>query len=84
MASLTVHVLDAKQRPLSGKRVFCEYPGFFLGIIGSSQEGCTDSSGSARFTDVPSGRVRIHVDGKPRLEVLIASYERKDVTITIT
>ena len=49
MGSLTVHVVDEDENPVSGKRVFCNFPG----IPPTHSECYTDDDGVAEFDDVP-------------------------------
>jgi hypothetical protein len=79
MGSLTVHVLDGKQKPLQGKKVFCNYPG----ILPMHSERYTGEGGVAQFDDVPVCTVEVFLGGKLRLRVGVGSSDHKDVTVTV-
>lgn len=53
MGSLTVHVLDEDGNAIRGKKVFCDFPGTFLGVVGTHSERYTDEDGVAGFEDFP-------------------------------
>jgi len=79
MGSLTVHVLDEDENPVSGKRVFCNFPG----IAPTHSEEYTDDDGIAEFEDVPVCTVEVYVDGERQLEVGVGQNDDEDVTVTI-
>jgi len=83
MGSLTVHVLDEDQNPISGEKVYCIFPGAVIGILSLNSECYTDDDGIAEFDDVPTGSVEIYVDGSLQLEIGVGAYDHEDVTITI-
>ena len=79
MGSLTVHVLDEDENPISGKRVYCDFPG----IIGTHSEEYTDEDGVAEFDEVPVGTVGVYVDGTLQVKVGVGAGEHEDVTVTL-
>lgn len=83
MGSLTVHVLDSDGNPIRGKKVFCNFPGSFLGIVGTHSEAYTDRDGTAEFHDVPVCTVEVYVNGERQLDVGVGSSDHKDVTVTL-
>lgn len=80
--SLTVHVLDEEGNPVRGKKVFCNFPGGFLGIVGTHSERYTDEEGIAEFDEVPGGTVEVYVNGELQVEVGVGEGEHEDVTVT--
>jgi hypothetical protein len=76
MGSLTVHVVDEEDNPISGKRVFCNF-------TSTHSEEYTDDNGVAKFEDVPVCTVEVHVDGDLQLEVGVGKSDDKDVTVSI-
>ena len=83
MGSLTVHVLDEDGNPIRGKKVFCEFPGTFLGIVGTHSEAYSADDGVAEFDDVPVCTVEVYVDGQLQVEVGVAAGDHEDVTVTL-
>ena len=83
MGSLTVHVLDDNGNPIRGKTVFCNFPGTFLGLVGTHSEAYTDEDGVAEFDDVPVCTVEVYVDGELQVEVGVGAGEHEDVTVTL-
>jgi len=83
MGSLTVNVRDSNKKPLRGKKVFCNFPGSFLGMVGTHSEAYTDSDGTAEFSDVPGCTVEVYVNGKRQLNIGVGSSDHKDVTVTL-
>jgi len=84
MGSLTVHVLDSDESPVSGKRVYCNFVGsHLLGFADSHSESYTDEDGVAEFDDIPVGKVEVIVDGDIQVEVSVGSSDHEDVTVTI-
>ncbi len=83
MGSLTVHVLDEDGNPIRGKKVFCDFPGTFLGVVGTHSERYTDEDGVAEFDDVSVCTVGVYVDGELQVEVGVGSGEHEDVTVTL-
>jgi len=83
MGSLTVHVLDEDGDPIRGKRVFCDFPGTFLGIVGTHSESYTDEDGIAEFDDVPVCTVHVYVDGDLQVRVGVGPGDHEDVTVTL-
>ena len=79
--SLTVHVLDGDQNPVSGMKVYLNFPNFML--FGGHRESYTDDDGIAEFDEVPTGTVEVYVDGDLQLEVGVGGGEHEDVTVTI-
>lgn len=79
MGSLTVHILDANQRPVQRKKVFCNFPG----ILPTHSDCYTDTDGSAEFRDVPVCTVEVYFGGKLRLKVGVGPSDHKDVTVTV-
>ena len=79
MGSLTVHVVDDEDNPVSSKRVFCNFPG----IPPTHSEEYTDDDGIAQFDDVPVCTVEVYVDGEMQLEVGVGQNDDEDVTISI-
>lgn len=79
MGSLTVHVVDEDGNPVSGKRVFCNFPGIF----GTHSECYTASDGIAEFDDVPVCTVEVYVGGSLQLEVGVGQNDAEDVTVSI-
>ena len=82
MGSLTVHVLDGKQNPVAGERVYCNFVRSVLGILPTTSEKHTDGGGVAKFDDVPAGTVQVHVRGK-KVEVGVGTNDHEDVTVTV-
>jgi hypothetical protein len=76
MGSLTVHVLDDDENPVSGEKVFCNFSGF------THSEEYTDDQGIAEFDDVPVCDVAVYVSGK-KIEVSVGQNDHEDVTFTI-
>lgn len=83
MGSLTVHVLDEDGNPIRGKKVFCDFPGTFLGVVGAHGERYTDEDGIAEFDDVPICTVGVYVGGELQVEVGVGSGEHEDATVTL-
>lgn len=83
MGSLTAHVFDGDQEPVSEKKVFCNFPGSFLHLLPTNTTEYTDEDGVAEFDEVPACTVEVFVDGSLQLEVLVAQGEHEDVTVTI-
>ena len=83
MGSLTVHVLDDDGNPVRGKKVFCDFPGTFLGIVGTHSEEYADADGVAEFDDVPVCTVKVYVNGSHQLDVGVGSGDHEDVTVTL-
>ena len=81
MGSLTVHVLDHSGRLVRGKKVFCNFPGSFLGFIGTHSERYTDGNGTAEFDEVPVCTVQVFVEGQLQVEVGVGAGAHKDVTV---
>ena len=79
MGSLVVHVVDGAQNPISGKKVFCSFPGIF----GTHSQRYTEDDGLAEFNDVPVCTVEVYVDGSLRLKVGVGSSDHEDVTVTV-
>jgi len=77
MSSLTVHVFDKKENPVSGKRVFCSFP-----HTCSHSNRYTDQDGTADFDRVPVGSVEIFVEGE-KIEVSVGQNDHEDVTFSI-
>lgn len=83
MGSLTVHVLDENQDPIAGKKVYCEFPGSFVGIFPTNSECYTDGDGVAEFDDVPVCTVQVYVGGELQVEVGVGTNDYEDVTVTV-
>ncbi len=84
MGSLTVHVVNSRQRPVAGKKVCAMYKGSHLaGFADTWAEDFTDEDGVVEFDDAPGGDVEIYIGGVLELEVHVAEDESEDVTITI-
>jgi hypothetical protein len=81
--SLTVHLLDSTGNPVSGRGVYCSFPGSFFGIAGTHLEVYTDRRGKAEFRSVPVGSVEVYVGGSRRLTVGIGEGQHKDVTVRL-
>jgi hypothetical protein len=79
MGSLTVHVLDEDQNPISGKKVYCNFPG----ILPTHRQGYTDDHGIAEFSDVPVCTAEVYLDGKRQLKVGVGRSDHEDVTVRI-
>ncbi len=79
MGSLTVHVVDEDENPVSGKKVFCNFPG----ILPTHSENYTDDDGVAEFDDVPVCTVEVYVDGTRQLEVGVGQNDDEDVTVCV-
>lgn len=79
MGSLTVRVLDEEGNPLSGKKVFCNFPG----ILGTHSKAYTDEDGVAEFDDVPVCTVEVYVGGELQLEVRVGESDHEDATVTL-
>ncbi len=79
MGNLTVHVVDEEENPVSGKRVFCNFP-----VIPPTDSECdTDDDGIAEFDDVPVCTVQVYVDGTLQLEVVVGQNDNEDVTVSV-
>jgi hypothetical protein len=78
MGSLTVHVIDKRQKPVSGKRVFCNFPA----LPPTHSEGYTDATGIVDFKSVPVCTAEVFVEGR-KLKVGVGQNEHEDVTIAI-
>lgn len=78
MGSLTVHVVDDDQNPVSGEKVFCKFPA----IPPTHREEYTDEDGTAEFEDVPVCTVEVYVNGRLQLEVGVGQNDDEDVTVT--
>jgi hypothetical protein len=83
MGSLTVHVLDARQKPVRGKKVYCNFVGSHFGLSDTSREKYTDDEGGAEFDDVPVGEVEVIVNGEKQLSISIGQNDHEVVTVTI-
>lgn len=81
--SLTVHLLDSASNPISGRGVFCNFPGSFLGIAGTHLEVYTDRRGKAEFRSVPVGSAEVFVGGTLRVTVGVGEGQHKDITIRL-
>ena len=79
MGSLTVHVVDEDENPVSGKKVLCNFPG----IPPTQSENYTDDDGVAEFDDVPVCTVEVYVDGTRQLEVGVGQNDDEDVTVCV-
>jgi len=79
MCSLTVHVGEDEENPVSGKKVFCNFPGIFP----AHSEEYTDDDGAAEFEDVPVGTVEVYVNGELQLEIGVGQNDNEDVTVSI-
>ena len=79
MGSLTVHVVDDEDNPVSGQRVFCNFPG----IPPTHSEEYTDDDGIAHFDDVPVCTVQVCVDGDRQLDVGVGQNDDEDVTVCV-
>jgi hypothetical protein len=79
MGSLTVHVLDEDENPVSGKKVFCNFPG----ILPTHSTEYTDDDGMAEFDDVPVCTVEVYVNGRLQLEVGVGESDHEDVTVSV-
>lgn len=77
MNSLTVHVVDENETPVSQERVFCNFPHTFNGL-----ESYTDDDGVVEFDDIPVGEVDIFVEGE-KLVISVGQNDHEDVTISI-
>ncbi len=82
MGSLTVHVLDEDQEPVSGKKVFCNFVASYLGILPTNSTEYTDEDGIAEFDDIPTGEVQIYVAGE-EIDISVGQNDHEDVTFTI-
>ncbi len=84
MGSLTVHVLDSNDNPISGKRVYCNFVGsHLLGLADSHTEEYTNDDGVSEFDDVPVGTVEVYVNGDKQIEVGVGTNDHEDVTVSI-
>jgi hypothetical protein len=83
MGSLTVHVFDYQQKPVEGRKVYCDFIGRVSGMFDTHGEEYTDDEGIAEFHDVPVGTVEVYVDGEKQLEVSVGQNDYEDVTVTI-
>jgi hypothetical protein len=83
MGSLTVHVLDTRQKPVRRKKVYCNFVGSQFGLIDTHSEEYTDEDGVAEFDDVPVGKVEVIVNGEKQLSISIGQNDHEDVTVTI-
>lgn len=80
MGSLTVHVLDEDQEPVTGGRVRLIFPSRY-----THSEEYTDDNGVAEFDEVPWGTtIEVHVNGESQVDTsLDGSDDHEDVTVTI-
>ena len=78
MGSLTVHIVDKRHKPISGKKVFCNFPV----IPPTHHEEYTNNGGLAEFRNVPACTVEVYVDGH-KLKVGVGRNDCEDVTISI-
>ena len=84
MGSLTVHVVDSDDDPVSGKRVYCSFVGIhILGLADSHSEAFTDDDGTAEFDDVPVGEVEVYIDGQLQTSVGVGQNDQEHVTVTV-
>ncbi len=83
MGSLTVHVLDENGEPVSGKEVFVNFVGSFMGLVDTHLEDYTDSDGTVEFDDVPTGSVEVYVDGDLQVTVGVGQNDHEDVTVSL-
>jgi len=84
MGSLTVHVLDSDDTPVSGIRVHCNFVGsHVLGLADSHSEAYTDDDGFAEFDDVPIGRYRYTSMENNKSQSGFGQNDHEDVTVTI-
>ena len=79
MASLTVHVLDEDENPVSDKDVFCN----FLVFPPMHSSRCTDDEGVAEFDDIPVCTTEVYVNGEFQAEVGVGHSDHKEITVTI-
>jgi hypothetical protein len=75
MGSLTVHVVDDEDNPVSGKTVVCHF-------TTTQSEEVTDDGGVAEFEDVPVCTVDVYVGGE-HVEVGVGENDDEDVTVSI-
>lgn len=83
MGSLTVHVLDDDGNPVRGKLVFANFLGSFLGIADTHSEDYTDSDGTVEFDDIPTGSVKVYVNGELQVTVSVGQNDHEDVTVSL-
>ncbi len=77
MGSLTVHVTDRHDHPVSGKRVFCNFPHSF-----THRQAFTDDRGVADFKKVPTGIVEVFVE-REKVEVSVGQNDLEEVTVCV-